>query len=692
MTLLLTGCRSSTPDDPRFSLSGSISGLTVSGLVLANGGDTLNVASAATQFTFPRSVRSGDAYAVSVQSAPAGLSCSVANGSGTMGSANVTNIAVTCVNRNFTLGGSVSGLASSGLTLAYGSELLAVPANATSFVFTTPAAFASAYAVTVATQPPRTSCNVSSGTGTMPAANVTDVAVTCSVVAFTLGGDISGLSADGLVLANGSDRLSVAANAATFSMLTDLAAASAYNITVAAQPAGMNCSVTDGSGTIAAADVSNAQVTCAARQWAWVKGPSTVGGSGTYGTKGVASPGNVPPPRNSAHTWIDAAGDLWLFGGAAFVAGEGDLSDLWKYDHTTQQWTWMHGSNTTNGAGNYGTQLVAASSNEPRARHEGVTWIDSNGKLWLFGGYSDAPGIFGSLNDLWRYDPTTNEWTWIAGSSTANITSNFGALGVAAPGNMPGARLGAVSWLDSTGRFWMFGGFAHPANTYFNDMWSYDPVTGWWTWEGGSDSVNVAGSYGTRGVAATANAPGGRVNATGATNGVNELLLFAGAGFDSTGANGAMNDLWSWDLTTHQWTWLSGSNTNSVAGVYGSQGLSAASNAPGARYSSISWVDSDGRYWMFGGHGANDSGAFSDMNDLWQYDPATHQWTWVNGSASGNAQGVYGTVNVPAPNNSPGGRLLPSGWIDASNRLWLFGGYGWDGHGARYKLSDLWMY
>ena len=178
----------------------------------------------------------------------------------------------------------------------------------------------------------------------------------------------------------------------------------------------------------------------------------------------------------------------------------------------------------------------------------------------------------------------------------------------------------------------------------------------------------------------------------GATNGANQLLLFGGYGYDSANAAGALNDLWSWDLVTRQWTWLSGSTTGSAAGVYGTQGLPAANNMPGARYAGLSWVDSAGRYWLFGGYGANASGGFADMNDLWMYDLGTQQWTWVNGSNNGNTSGVYGTVNVAAPTNSPGGRLFPSGWIDANNRIWVFGGYGRDAVGSRYKLSDLWMY
>jgi N-acetylneuraminic acid mutarotase len=91
---------------------------------------------------------------------------------------------------------------------------------------------------------------------------------------------------------------------------------------------------------------------------------------------------------------------LWLFGGG------GQFNDLWKFSPTTKEWTWVSGSNTGNVSGIYGTQGVAAASNVPGGREGSVSWIDSNGNLWLFGGIGyDSTGTVGYLNDLWRYQP-----------------------------------------------------------------------------------------------------------------------------------------------------------------------------------------------------------------------------------------------------------------------------------------------
>lgn len=86
-----------------------------------------------------------------------------------------------------------------------------------------------------------------------------------SPMTYTLGGTISGLSVDsGLVLLNnGGDATTVAANSAAFTMKTPVASGSAYDITVGRQPYGLTlaCSVSGGSGT-ATADVTSITVSC----------------------------------------------------------------------------------------------------------------------------------------------------------------------------------------------------------------------------------------------------------------------------------------------------------------------------------------------------------------------------------------------------------------------------------------------
>ena len=81
-----------------YTVGGTVSGLTGSGLVLRNnGGDDLP-ASASGLFTFATKVANGAAYAVTVRTQPTNpaQTCVVTNGNGMMGSNNVTNVAVDC--------------------------------------------------------------------------------------------------------------------------------------------------------------------------------------------------------------------------------------------------------------------------------------------------------------------------------------------------------------------------------------------------------------------------------------------------------------------------------------------------------------------------------------------------------------------------------------------------------------------
>ena len=246
-----------------FALGGSISGLNGSGLVLANGSDTLAVPANATTFTLPTQVAYTSSYNVKVAVQPAGLACAVTQGSGTMPANAVTDVVVTCTDQPFSLGGTIAGLGqNTGLVLVNGSDPLTVSPGATSFTMRTPVAFGSTYNVTANTTPTGLTCTVMNGSGSMGAANVTNIAVTCSDQSFALGGTIAGLTQPGLVLANGSSTLQILPGSSTFRTTDPVAFTSSYNLQVQTQPTGETCSVSNGSGTMPANAVTNIAVNC----------------------------------------------------------------------------------------------------------------------------------------------------------------------------------------------------------------------------------------------------------------------------------------------------------------------------------------------------------------------------------------------------------------------------------------------
>jgi N-acetylneuraminic acid mutarotase len=378
----------------------------------------------------------------------------------------------------------------------------------------------------------------------------------------------------------------------------------------------------------------------------------------------------------------------------------------------TNEWTWIGGGSTitcgTAGcgqAGVYGTVGKAAPGNLPGGREGAATWTDNNGNLWLFGGVGeDANGIGGFLNDLWEFNPSTNEWAWMGGSSTlpascAGSTTVpcgqpgvYGTLGTPSAGNIPGARSLEVTWTDSSGNFWLFGGSgfdsgngSYDANraVVLNDLWKYTPSTGLWTWMGGSSSLacpsgaqyscNQLGVFGTQGVAASGNIPESTATAAASTDSQGNFWLLGG------------NDLWELNPSTNLWTWISGApeseQTFGTYGAYGTEGTPAAGNFPGTRSNATGWFDGSNHFWLYGGNGLDAISNAGYLDDLWEFDLSTKEWVWLGGSDSSTCwlsepcptTTVFGTKGVPAAANTPGNRSGASSWTDKSGNFWLFG-------------------
>jgi len=271
LTVGVAGCSDDSTDataaTATYSVGGSVSGLTTAGLVLANADDTMSVVADATGFTFATALATGSHYDVTVQTQPANATCSVSSGSGTVGAAAVTSVAVSCAPLAFAVGGSVTGLNAAGLVLANGADSVAVASGATGFVLLTQVASGASYAVTVQAQPTGEHCSMTNSTGTIAGANVTNIAIACAAASHTLGGMITGLPSAGLVLANGGDTVAPAAGDTTFTFPTPVAEGGAYAVSVRTQPTGATCSVGSGTGTMGTSDVVSVQATCAANAY-----------------------------------------------------------------------------------------------------------------------------------------------------------------------------------------------------------------------------------------------------------------------------------------------------------------------------------------------------------------------------------------------------------------------------------------
>jgi 6-phosphogluconolactonase len=79
-----------------YTVGGTVTGLRASGLVLQlNGGNNLGFSSGGT-FSFSSGIDQGGSYSVTVLTPPSGQTCSVHNGSGTIGTADISNVIVSC--------------------------------------------------------------------------------------------------------------------------------------------------------------------------------------------------------------------------------------------------------------------------------------------------------------------------------------------------------------------------------------------------------------------------------------------------------------------------------------------------------------------------------------------------------------------------------------------------------------------
>ena len=336
---------------------GTVSGLSGTVVLQDNGGDDLSV-SANGSFTFATPVAGGAAYSVTVKTNPAGQSCTVSNGTGTVGSANVTNVGISCAANSATsasddfnradggLGPNWTAISDGGMSIS--SQQVAGSAGATTGDVRTAESYPSDQYAKVEV----TSTQLTGGQWVGPAVRVqgggqngylgiyfwnsgnpvlrlykrsagsftqlgsgyvsgalaagTQLEVTAvgnkisflqngvqrvsvtdgsftgggpgmmafgsadadnwsggPAAAYSVGGTVSGLSGTVVLQDNGGDDLSVSANG-SFTFATPVAGGAAYSVTVKTNPAGQSCTVSNGTGTVGSANVTNVGISCAA--------------------------------------------------------------------------------------------------------------------------------------------------------------------------------------------------------------------------------------------------------------------------------------------------------------------------------------------------------------------------------------------------------------------------------------------
>lgn len=546
-------------------------------------------------------------------------------------------------------------------------------------------------------------------------------------------------------------------------------------------------------------------------QWTWVWGSQEFNQLGSYSQLGVESEDNNPGSRESAEGWVDSEGNLWLYGGrgphevseSGTITWMEDRNDVWKFNTSTGLWTWVKGNDLNEGpimitqgeedplnlpggmgeritswtTGNYfwtldqsqqlwrfntetlnwaminipestgqppvyGELGVGADANDPGMRKYACGWVDQEGDLCFFSGLGDLGEV---KNDVWKYDISEDQWVWIDGCGPVSACPKQAKFeGMMHPDVSPGGNSSqAAEWTDSEGNLWVFNEVSLP---YLNShMWKYNSTVNQWQWKDGR-FTSVDPEIPVAGIESDDINPMYRETPMTWTDADDNLWLYGGGAYPEY-----KNDLWKYNTLTNNWTMVKGPFETNVQAVYGTQGVAAPGNTPGARTQAVTWTDNDGNLWLFGGYGKGISDFFGELSDLWKYNIATSEWIWMKGSQDLNAAEVdnglgvidatstpkyyfgtstpwsdndgnlwifnlaavwkydiagdvwikvsevgdlnYGNLNVADVANSPGIRLMPLVWSDSNGDLILYGGTYTTGEPAQFVIgSDLWKY
>ena len=161
------------------------------------------------------------------------------------------------------ISGTVTGLSGTGLKLRFAASSSVDLAVASNGAFTGPQfASGSAYKVTVQDQPtqPWQTCAVTNGTGTLTGP-VSNVAVDCTTNTYSVIFTVTGLTG-----ANFAVKLNAGAAVPIFLDgpfgFSDVASGTNYTVSIATQPDEQNCTITNPTGQVAGAHISNIDITC----------------------------------------------------------------------------------------------------------------------------------------------------------------------------------------------------------------------------------------------------------------------------------------------------------------------------------------------------------------------------------------------------------------------------------------------
>ncbi len=221
----------------------------------------------------------------------------------------------------YDVGGSVSGLDGTLVLQNNGDDDLTLTDDG-DFAFDTALVDGEDYAVTVLTDSAGQTCEVTSGSGTVDGADVTDVTITCTDNFYTIGGTVTGLQGPLVLQNNLGDDLAISEDG-SFVFSTSLTSGEAYDVTVLSDPNLQTCVVSSGSDNVGVIDVDDIDITCT--------------DDNTWSAVTAVSPAGTDVSQSGGDFVFAASrsGNVLL----AWLQGAGDALMVADYDADLETWT-----------------------------------------------------------------------------------------------------------------------------------------------------------------------------------------------------------------------------------------------------------------------------------------------------------------------------------------------------------------
>lgn len=207
-------------------------------------------------------------------------------------------------------------------------------------------------------------------------------------------------------------------------------------------------------------------------RWAFVSGNTSFDALIVRGKKGVSAPENYPGSRCGHWIFLHPKSDvMYLVGGYGIMdkseteLKDGEFNDVWLYNFTSDEWTWVAGDDYGYSRGNYTLIGLSSEWTAPHSRFSyGMDMHPVSGDIYLFGGYSFSMGNV-YFDDLWKWDPETTFWTWLSGEGISSQPGTYGVKGTESSRNRPGARHSHSLVVLPQDEILMFGGSGYSSLT-----------------------------------------------------------------------------------------------------------------------------------------------------------------------------------------------------------------------------------